>query len=280
MKIIIDNAGQTCNKFWCYIPPLIDCIKNNKKCIILYYDVQLESFPKLLKNKYFKYPTYSRLFNKLLGIESYNCQIRKCFKNKRYDIYPFIFKFLGSFFEYSWDRRYEKIPQECFIEIKKIFRPKEEIIKDIELNFQPYKTTDIIIVGVHIRRGDYENFLDGNYYYSIKEYVNICKIVQSYFNGKNIVFFIASNEKIDPNDMKDIKYFAIKHSSVVKDLYGLTYCDYIVGPPSSFSRWASFYGQVPIYFIMKPRIKECDLQFRRMACYGYYEDNVKVDFDF
>ena len=280
MKIIIDNAGQTCNKFWCYIPALIDCIKNKKKCIILYYDAQIESFPNLFHNDYFKYPTFNKFFNKLFGIESYNWQIRKCFKNKCYNIYPFLFKNFKKTFEYTWNRRYEKIPAEFIPEIKHIFTPRKDILTAIQASFASQKTENNIIVGVHIRRGDYKYFMDGKYCYSINEYANICRTIQSYFKNKNVKFFIATNEKIDRKEMKGIEYFTIDQPSVVKDLYGLSYCDYIIGPPSSFSRWASFYGEVPIYFLMTSHIQESDIIFRKMQCYGFYDDNEKVNFDF
>lgn len=34
----------------------------------------------------------------------------------------------------------------------------------------------------------------------------------------------------------------------IEDLYALSKCDYIFGPPSTFSMWASFYGEVPLKF--------------------------------
>ena len=33
---------------------------------------------------------------------------------------------------------------------------------------------------------------------------------------------------------------------LVEDLYALARCDYLVGPPSTYTAWASFYGQVPL----------------------------------
>jgi hypothetical protein len=35
----------------------------------------------------------------------------------------------------------------------------------------------------------------------------------------------------------------------IEDLYALASCDYIIGPPSTFSQWASFYGNVPRYMV-------------------------------
>ncbi|MCW3058345.1 MAG: hypothetical protein JWQ02_166, partial [Capsulimonas sp.] len=35
-------------------------------------------------------------------------------------------------------------------------------------------------------------------------------------------------------------------------MYSLSECDYILGPPSTFTAWASFYGQKPLYKILEP----------------------------
>jgi hypothetical protein len=39
---------------------------------------------------------------------------------------------------------------------------------------------------------------------------------------------------------------AIGTTPAVVDLYSLAGCDYILGPPSTFSQWASFYGNKPM----------------------------------
>lgn len=36
---------------------------------------------------------------------------------------------------------------------------------------------------------------------------------------------------------------------MAEDLFSLSKADYIIGPPSTFSAWASLYGTVPLYFI-------------------------------
>lgn len=36
---------------------------------------------------------------------------------------------------------------------------------------------------------------------------------------------------------------------MIEDMYAPAGCDYIVGPPGSFSNWASFYGQAPIHLL-------------------------------
>jgi len=35
----------------------------------------------------------------------------------------------------------------------------------------------------------------------------------------------------------------------VEDMYALAECDYIIGPVSSFTQWASFYGNKPLFHL-------------------------------
>jgi hypothetical protein len=35
----------------------------------------------------------------------------------------------------------------------------------------------------------------------------------------------------------------------LEDMYALAGCDYIIGPPSTFSMWASFIGKVPLFHL-------------------------------
>jgi len=41
----------------------------------------------------------------------------------------------------------------------------------------------------------------------------------------------------------------ISDGDAANDIYLLSCCDYIVGPYSSFSQWASFVGQVPLHVV-------------------------------
>ncbi|MEA5612883.1 hypothetical protein VB671_09130 [Nodularia spumigena UHCC 0040] len=45
--------------------------------------------------------------------------------------------------------------------------------------------------------------------------------------------------------------------SPVIDLYTLSKCDYIVGPVSTFSEWAAFYGNKLLYHLSSDKLPEC-----------------------
>ena len=59
------------------------------------------------------------------------------------------------------------------------------------------------------------------------------------------------------DDFSDINIANLNKSKPVEDMYSLSKCDYIIGPYSSFSAWASFYGEVP--YCMLERRKEISL---------------------
>lgn len=105
--------------------------------------------------------------------------------------------------------------------------------------------TDSNLVGVHVRRGDYSEWNDGKYYFDNDIYYSNMKALSLQLN---CVFVICSNEQIkfENTDMLNIEYFS---GTAIEDICVLSNCNYIFGPPSTFSGWASFIGKTPIYFL-------------------------------
>lgn len=132
--------------------------------------------------------------------------------------------------------------------VRNYFRPIADI--DIKVNklLESVRQLGEVVIGVHVRRGDYRNFVDGHFFYAIDQYVEVMQSVKTLFPGKRVVFLICSDEELKLEDFKGCNVcFGL--GEVVPDLYSLAECDYIIGPPSTFSGWASFYNQVPLYFI-------------------------------
>jgi hypothetical protein len=131
--------------------------------------------------------------------------------------------------------------------IKKFFCPEQRINAKIGNFISNLRKTNSIIVGIHIRRGDYKDFLGGKYYYSFDIYKRVMNRLVGLMNS-NITFLICSNESIDDDVFSDFSY-VVGLGEAVEDIYSLSECDYIIGPPSTFSIWASFYGNKPLYHI-------------------------------
>jgi hypothetical protein len=105
-----------------------------------------------------------------------------------------------------------------------------------------------VLIGVHVRRGDYEQFVGGRYFYSLEQYAAVMDRVRALFPDQAVAFWVCSNESLSPDSFPGLAVFA-GLGGIMEDLYALARCDYVIGPPSTFSAWASFYGQVPLYSI-------------------------------
>ena len=275
MKVLFDNGGQTCNKFWGYLYPLTEAILHKQKYILPFYDVTIDFYPNLLSNQYFYFPLYSKIMHRIFGINKYMDKLRILSGYLNLEKLP---QRWPKFFVDGWSTRHYLLDKSTKEEIKRIFMPVDEIVTPTKRLFEKHKNTYDIIIGVHIRRGDYTKWKNGRFYYSFEDYASLCKQLISIFNDKNILFFISSNESIPVSAFKGINIFNNPLNSAVADLYSLSLCDFIFGPPSSFSRFASFYGDVPISFITD--IHNHSFVFRTIESYNTYSNGEKVEFDF
>ncbi|MBD2359315.1 alpha-1,2-fucosyltransferase [Tolypothrix sp. FACHB-123] len=105
-----------------------------------------------------------------------------------------------------------------------------------------------IVIGVHIRHGDYQQHHNGQYFYSVEEYVKVMKLAQNLFPHQKTIFLICSNEQHEKSYFQELSY-VYGNNHIIEDMYALAECDYIIGPPSSYTMWASYYGDTPIYMV-------------------------------
>lgn len=102
-----------------------------------------------------------------------------------------------------------------------------------------------VLVGVHIRRTDYKEYLNGRYYYSLSFYKQVIARLSELIGERNAYFVIFSDETIQI----DLPNCTQSNGTWYQDLDSMSNCDYLIGPPSTFSCWASYMGNVPQYFI-------------------------------
>ena len=123
---------------------------------------------------------------------------------------------------------------------------KEEL-KDKELLgiINKQRSEGKILVGVHIRRTDYREYLNGQYFYSIAQYKQIIENLRKLIGDHTSYFVLFSDETIQI----DLPNCTRSHGTWYQDLDSMSVCDYLIGPPSTFSCWASYMGSVPQYFI-------------------------------
>ena len=278
MRVICDAPGQTCNRLWTYVASVAQCIAEHKRMVIIFYDWTIEDFPNLLHCKFIWFPLWHKWYlERGNGWNNYKGLTWKVTHNKTWDK---IFKFLG--FKKGWytmdDTRYLAQTKK---ELQQIFRPREEIMEKAQAMLSNIRQEADFVVGVHIRHGDYKTFFDGRYYYTLEEFHQFMLRIQALYKGQRVAFFISSNEAFDVSIFEGCRCyrFGKEPSGDILDLYTLSLCNRILGPWSTYSRWASFIGDVPLCFIERKDQQFTDDSFSIVTDF-YHFANGKSTEDF
>ncbi len=126
-----------------------------------------------------------------------------------------------------------------------------KVNKDI-VYLDNFKKNGRIIIGVHIRQGDYAHFGGGKYFYSPEEYINILKEFIKDNNIDNPLIAIFSDQHITDTQFYDFADVFISRNTYNIDYTLMGLCTYLIGPPSTFTLWASYTYRVPYYHIYDP----------------------------
>lgn len=132
--------------------------------------------------------------------------------------------------------------------IRAYFEPLEVFQHNVEALIGRARESCDVLVGVHIRHGDYKRFLDGKYFYEVDEYVQLMEKVERMHPNRKVKFLICSNVKQSAADFARFD-FIFGNDHLIEDVYSFAKCDLILGPPSTYTMWAAFYGRVPLYMI-------------------------------
>ena len=135
------------------------------------------------------------------------------------------------------------------------------------------------VAGVHIRRGDYAAFRNGGLFFSWESYCDAMHSIDRQLGG-DVAFLICSNEPVDTAAFAGLKFAVLPDANSVSDLHALSLCDYIMGPPSTFSMWASFYGNVPLRFLLHADDRPTIAEFRPMVGFNRFADGSNSAFLF
>ena len=275
MRIICDAPGQTCNRLWTYIASVAQCIAERKKMIIIFYDWTIEDFPNLLHCPFIYYPLWHKWYlERGNGWNNYKGLTWKVTHNKTWNK---IFKFFGC--TKGWQTRTDtRYLMQTLPELKHIFRPKDEIMNKAEGIIKEMKQTSNLVVGVHIRRGDYATWNDGRFYYELEDYHQFMLRIIQLYKDHRVSFFISSNEVFSSEIFKDCecRRFGQEPSGAILDLYTLSLCDRIIGPFSSYSRWASFIGEVPLCFLETKDQQFMEENFSKIVDYFHFENGKEI----
>ncbi|MDB5280355.1 MAG: hypothetical protein JWR61_5310 [Ferruginibacter sp.] len=134
--------------------------------------------------------------------------------------------------------------------LRKIFTPNKKYVDNVESLKQECYIRYDVVVGVHLRKGDYATFNKGKWLFSNADYVSFMRQVKAFpsFSNKKVGFLLCSDGQINSTDFEEFG-IVCTNNNFIEDLYALSFCDLIIGPPSTYSSWASFYGNKPLLHI-------------------------------
>lgn len=104
------------------------------------------------------------------------------------------------------------------------------------------------LVGIHIRQTDYSTFANGKYFYSLDTYKSIMRRIACQLKGRTR-FLLCSDITLEKSGFAAFDV-ALGPGHPLQDNCLLSACDYLAGPPSTYTLWASFYGSVPRFEII------------------------------
>ena len=108
-----------------------------------------------------------------------------------------------------------------------------------------------VLVGVHIRHGDYQQHLGGRFFFPFAAYAGLMQRMRTLLAPRAVSFLVCSNSPLTPAHFPGLDVH-VGPGHLVADLSALSGCDWLLGPPSSFSAWAAFAGKRPLLVVEDP----------------------------
>lgn len=132
--------------------------------------------------------------------------------------------------------------------IRAYFTPHRRHVDQARRSVEHARQKGDALVGVHVRRGDYATFKGGRYFYSWSDYRRLMERVRGEMPQRGVSFLVSTDDRVPAGAFRGLDVIR-PPGHLVADLVALSLCDRILGPPSTYNRWASYYGQVPRHVV-------------------------------
>ena len=129
--------------------------------------------------------------------------------------------------------------------LRSYFTPHRRRLERARAAVEPARERGRLVIGVHVRRGDYAGFKDGRFLFSHDTYLKTMERARAAHADRDVAFLVCSDEPFHPEAFAGLELVEAPGHEL-EDLYALASCDRLIGPPSTYNRWASFWGEVPL----------------------------------
>ena len=151
----------------------------------------------------------------------------------------------------GWYVRYYDLFQKYRDEICDLFTIDPSYTEPVKTKMKEWTG---IKLGVHIRRGDYAVWKDGAYCYDDAVYADFIRQFAALEPAQDVDVCLSTNDpevsaakfKALLQDTGSRIHIHLLGGNAVEDLFMLSECDYIIGPPSTYSLVAAMYRDIPL----------------------------------
>lgn len=151
-------------------------------------------------------------------------------------------------FVYGWKFRAPACVERHAEKIRAYFRPVTALEDRSRAAVERLRKEADMVVGVHVRHGDYRTWKGGKCFFTAAQYAAWMHGLAEEFPGRKVAFLVCSDEPRRSGEFPGLTV-GLGAGSPVADLYALAGCDLILGPVSTFTQWASFYGNKPLFHL-------------------------------
>lgn len=277
LVVIAHPSGRLCNRLWLYANFIGNCCEYGYGLSNIAFYEYAEYFENLKDNLFCRYPaqhgrTYKSRFRQLLfkwasiplrAVSAMN--VRSTPISSHLDIRHYkgserTFDLRGAEWESALGKRVVVVKGLEFRDWESLLKYRREILNflaprsryiDAAMALAKSARMDskCILCGIHIRQGDYLQYKSGSWYYSTEQYVAKMQEFSELFSNIRPVRFIVCSDECLPQGAFQGLSVTFGSGQFVEDMMTLSQCDYILGAPSTYSAWASFYGDVPLRFL-------------------------------
>ncbi|MBQ9640466.1 MAG: glycosyltransferase [Bacteroidaceae bacterium] len=152
----------------------------------------------------------------------------------------------------GWSVRHYSLFLQHLADIRSLFSFKPAISQNIQKYMESTAPADTVRIGVHIRRGDYQTWCDGKFYFTDEEYIATIRRALQGLGFPHYIIYICSNAQPDQDRYRQALQPWQVHfptGNPGEDLCLLSECDYLIGPFSSFTLVATMYGKARLHWM-------------------------------
>lgn len=177
----------------------------------------------------------------------------------------------------GWYVRYYELFLKYRAEICQLFEIKAELALPVREKMTQTESgsSSPLRLGLHIRRGDYAQWHNGAFFYDDERYAQYVARFAAMHPDREVHVYLATNDPavtaenfrrlLDGHRNVMIHHFS---GTGIEDLYMLSACDYIIGPPSTYSLVAAMYRDIPL--CRMDTVEPTDMQEENFRRFDYW----------